>query len=134
MEECIHGLDAARCDSCHSQHSRGHSPNEAWAGKSFALVFAPSMREDTFLHLNREGDHWKLRWYSSPNRPAVELAQSGKSSTRLLIELDDLQRPIEIPYPYSTSPGGVSIRDARYWFDEIARMNAEHGIGISPAP
>ncbi len=133
MDECIHGLDPDRCDSCRTQSSHGHGPNDDWTGKSFALVFAPSLRDDTFLHLNREGDHWKLRWYPSPDRPAVELAQSGKASTRVPLELDDLQRPVEIPYPYSTRPGGVSIKDSRYWFDEIAKANAEHGIESTDA-
>lgn len=128
MNECIHGLESDRCETCNSRVPQGHNPNDDWAGKSFALVFAPSLRDDTFLHLNREGDHWKLRWYPSPNRPAVELAQSGKSSTRLLVDLGELQRDVEIPYPYSTSPGGVSIKDSRYWFDEIAKLNTEHGI------
>jgi hypothetical protein len=99
------------------------------AGKSFALVYAPTLRRDTFLHLNREGDHWKLRWYSSPNRPATELAQSGRASTRLALDLRDVDFEHEIAYPYSTSPGGVSVTDFRFWFDEIARINAAYDIG-----
>lgn len=129
MDECIHGLESDRCDSCNAQTSRGHGPTAEWAGKSFALVFAPSLRDDTFLHLNREGDHWKLRWYSSPNRRAIELAQSGKSSTHLILDLNELHLEHEISYPYSSSPGGVSIKDSRYWFDEISKVNGEHGIG-----
>ncbi len=98
-------------------------------GKSFALVFVPNLRDDTFLHLNREGDHWKFRWYSSPNRPAIELAQSGRATTRRVVALNDVEFVHEIAYPYSTNPGGISITDHRYWFDEIAKMNAKYSIG-----
>jgi hypothetical protein len=98
------------------------------AGKSFALVFAPSLRVDTFLHLNREGDHWKFRLYSSPSQPATELAQSGKATTRLVLELRDVEFVHEIAYPYSISPGGVPITNTRYWFDEIAKANAKFGV------
>jgi len=99
------------------------------AGKSFALVFAPRVRPGTFIHLNLEGDHWKLRWYPSPTRPAVELAQSGRASTRLLLDLDDVEFVHEIPYPYSTSAGGVSVKNVGYWFDEIAKANRAHDVG-----
>jgi hypothetical protein len=99
------------------------------AGKSFALVFAPSLRNDTFLHLNGEGDHWKFRWYSSPSSRAVELAQSGKATTRLAVEFSDIAIVHEIPYPYSTSPDGVSVERSDYWFDEIAKTNVAHDIG-----
>jgi len=99
------------------------------AGKSFALVFVPSVRKDTFLHLNREGERWKLRWYSSPNRRPTELAQSGKASTRLALDLNEVKFAREISYPYSTSPGGVSVEDSRYWFDQITKANALHEIG-----
>jgi hypothetical protein len=98
------------------------------AGKSFALVLAPTLRPDTFLHLNREGDHWKLRWYRSPNQPAIELAQSGKASTRLDLDLRDVEFVHELSYPYSTSPGGVSVLDSRYWFDEISKANAIYDV------
>lgn len=129
MAECIHGLEEDRCDVCASRARPTGSLDGTMAGKSFALVFAPSVRRDTFLHLNREGDHWKLRWYRSPNQPAVELAQSGKSSTRLLLGLSDVEFAHELHYPYSTSPGGVSVTDSRYWFDEIAKVNAAHDVG-----
>lgn len=98
-------------------------------GKSFALVFVPTLRNDTFLHLSRQGDHWKFRWYSSPSRPAIELAQSGKSSKRLVLDIRDVKFVHEIDYPYSTTPEGVSVTNFRYWYDEIAKMNAAKNIG-----
>jgi hypothetical protein len=99
------------------------------AGKSFALVFAPRLREDTFIHLNREGNHWKFRWYRSPLTRPVELAQSGKATTRVILVFEQIEFVHEISYPYSTSAGGVSVEDSRYWFDEIAKVNAKHGVG-----
>ena len=129
MPECIHGLEENQCGVCGTSARSAKRLEGTMAGKTFALVFAPALREDTFLHLNREGDHWKLRWYRSPNQPAVELAQSGKSSTRLLLELSDVEFVHELSYPYSTSPGGVSVTDSRYWFDEIAKVNAAHDVG-----
>lgn len=133
MIECIHGLDEHDCDICTGSKRSSGRPTSSMAGKSFALVFAPSLRADTFLHLNREGDHWKFRWYSSPHLPAVELAQSGVASTRLVLDLASVEFVHEIAYPYSTSGGGVSVTDYRYWFDEIARVNARHNIGEAPA-
>ena len=99
------------------------------AGKTFALVFAPSLRGDTFVHLNREGDHWKFRWYSSPDARPTEFAQSGAASIRMASDIRDLQFVHEISSPYSTSPGGVSVLDATYWFNEIAKANDAYGIG-----
>jgi hypothetical protein len=98
------------------------------AGKSFALIYAPNLRPDTFLHLNREGEHWKFRWYSSPTKPAVELAQSGRASTRQLVDLASVEILHEVGYPYSTSPGGVSVTNSRYWFDEVTKLNVRHGV------
>lgn len=129
MRECIHGLEEEQCGICGTSARRASRRDGTMAGKSFALVFLPSLREDTFLHLNREGDHWKLRWYSSPIRPATELAQSGRASTRLLLDLRDMEFVHEIAYPYSTRPDGVSVTNSRYWFDEIAKVNAAHDIG-----
>jgi hypothetical protein len=129
MPECIHGLEEERCDLCTQRGRVSRGVDGTMAGKSFALVFVPTLRSDTFVHLNREGDHWKFRWYESPSRPATELAQSGKASTRLVLDLDDVEFEHEMSYPYSTSPGGVSITDSRYWFDEIARVNAKYEIG-----
>lgn len=129
MGECIHGLDEDRCDVCASSTRVAGVHGTTMAGKSFALVFVPSIRAHTFLHLNREGDHWKLRWYQSPSHPATELAQSGKKSTRLELDLSDVEFVHEISYPYSTNPGGVSVTDSRFWFHEIAKVNAAHDIG-----
>jgi hypothetical protein len=130
VNECIHGLEDEQCSQCGERLRRASDVEGTMAGKSFALVFAPSLRDDTFLHLNREGDHWKIRWYSSSNRPANELAQSGQASTRLVVALSEIEFVHEISYPYSTSPGGVTITDHRYWFDEIAKVNAKHNIGV----
>ena len=129
MTECIHGLVENQCGVCGvgSRRSGGHMGT--MAGKSFALVFAPGLRSDTFLHLNREGEHWKIRWYSSPSRSAIDLAQSGRASTRLVLDLRDVTFVHEIAYPYSSSPEGVSVTNFRYWYDEIAKVNAAHDIG-----
>jgi hypothetical protein len=90
------------------------------SGKRFALIHAPGLRDDTYLHLNREGETWAIRMYSSPSSPAVELGRSSRPG----VDLAALELADEITYPYSTSPGGVSVEDSRYWFDEIARRNA----------
>jgi hypothetical protein len=122
MTECIHGLDAKDCGTCNCASNRRDGSDGTMAGKSFALVFAPGLCADSFIHLNREGDHCKFRRYSSPNRPPTELAQSGKSS-RLSIDIKDVRIVHEISYPYSTSLGGVSVADSRYWFGEIEKAN-----------
>ena len=125
----MHGLDLEQCDLCSgAQNPKRGASTGSMAGKSFALIYAPAIREDTFLHLNREGDHWKIRWYSSPSKPATELAQSGAASTRRVIDLASANIVEEIAYPYSTGTGGVSVKDSRYWFDEIQKANAQHGI------
>jgi hypothetical protein len=59
----------------------------------------------------------------------VELAQSGKATTRIVMELNDVDIVHEIPYPYSTSPGGVSVEKSEYWFDEVAKANRTYGVG-----
>jgi hypothetical protein len=129
MADCIHGLEEDQCGSCGTRALSADRRKGTMAGKTFALVFAPALRGDTFLHLNREGDHWKFRWYSSPSRPATELAQSGKASTRLQLDLAGVELVHEIAYPHSSSPDGVSVKDFRYWYDEIAKLNAAHDIG-----
>ena len=129
MTECIHGLVEDQCGVCGGGVRRAGGHMGTMVGKSFALVFVPSLRADTFLHLNREGDHWKFRWYSSPRRPATELAQSGRASTRLVLDLRDIEFVHEIAYPYSSRPEGVSVTDFRYWYDEIAKVNAAHNVG-----
>jgi len=123
MTECIHGLEAKDCGTCNDASDRRNGSDGSMVGKSFALVFAPGLCADTFIHLNREGDHWKFRRYLSPNRPPTELAQSGKSS-RLSIDIKDVRIVHEISYPYSTSLDGVSVANSRYWFDEIEKANA----------
>ena len=125
MTECIHGLEEDFCGVCGRSAQGSSVQTGTMAGKSFALVYAPSLRDDTFLHLNREGDHWKFRWYSSPHREAIVEAQSGKSFTRRVLELNSVELVHEISYPYTTSPGGVSVTDYRYWFNEIAKANTE---------
>jgi len=46
----------------------------------------------------------------------------------MALDLDNVEFVHEIAYPYSTRPGGVSIRDSRYWFDEIAKANANNDL------
>ena len=129
MEDCIHGLEEDQRGTCGTRALSADRREGTMAGKTFALVFAPALRGDTFLHLNREGDHWKFRWYSSPSRLATRLAQSGKASTRLVLDLADVELLHEIAYPYSTSPEGVSVTNSRYWYDETAKLNAAHNLG-----
>ena len=133
MAECIHGLELDRCDICSPAEpvtrGSGGSKGTSWSGKTFALVYAPSLRGDTFLHLNREGDHWKFRWYPAPDRAYVEVAQSSKTRSRMELNLSDVELVHEIGYLHSSNPGGVKVTNAQYWFDEIARVNAAHGIG-----
>ena len=131
MSECIHGLEEELCGSCGDQRDRSnlrHEPGRDWDGQTFALIYAPSIRDDTFLHLNRQGSHWKIRWYKSPNQKPYEVAQSGLASTRQVFDLNEVKFVHEVSYPYSTSIGGVSVENAQHWFDEIARMNDKHGI------
>lgn len=138
MAECIHGLEEVLCGACGDQRERASSRmglGGTMAGKSFALIYAPSIRHDTFLHLNREGVHWKIRWYRSPNEKPFEIAQSGLASTRRVYNLRNVPFVYEVAYPYSTSPGGVSVEKAQYWFDEIAKINAKHEVSaLSPRP
>lgn len=138
MPDCIHGLEEELCGACGDMRARSNSAmglGGTMAGKSFALIYAPSIRHDTFLHLNREGFHWKIRWYQSATDKPFEIAQSGIASTRRVYNLNSIPFEHEIAYPYSTSPGGVTIKDSQYWFDEIAKANATHGISAtSPRP
>lgn len=128
MAECIHGLEDELCGACTDKRTSGLGLGGTMAGQSFHLVYAPSLRADTFLHLNRQGEHWKLRWYKSSSRPAVEIAQSGIMTTRRVLNLLKVPFVYEITYPYSSSPGGVSVTDSQYWFDEVAKVNAGHRI------
>lgn len=116
MNECIHGLEEDLCGACADGRERSNSRmglGGTMAGKSFALIYAPSIRHDTFLHLNREGFHWKIRWYPSPSKKPFEIAQSGLASTRRVYDLNNVPFVNEISYPYSTQPGGVSIENAQ---------------------
>lgn len=132
MTECIHGLDINQCGVCSGRSTVRHGVVDgAWVGKRFALIYAPSVHDGTFLHLNREGDHWKIRWYQSAHSPATELAQSGRASTRRVLDLETIEIVHEIDYPYSSSPGGVTVKDSRYWFGEIQRANDLHDIGTT---
>ena len=128
MAECIHGFEEESCGDCAARTTAGRESTGTMAGKSFALVFVPGLMKLTFLHLNREGDHWKFRWYASSSRSAIAVAQSGQATTRFHVNLSDLEFMHEIAYPYSTSVGGVSVTDSRYWFDEIAKQNAKYEI------
>lgn len=102
-------------------------------GHSFALIYAPSIRRDTFVHLNRQGDSWKIRRYLSPSRPAEEIAQAGERRTKLVVDLDSLEIVHHLDYPHSRMPLGVTIEDSRYWFDEIVKANATYGISATGA-
>ncbi|KQO98525.1 hypothetical protein [Leifsonia sp. Leaf264] len=97
------------------------------AGKEFYLVYIPRIREDTFIHLNVEGDTWKLRGYPTPDGPYEVISQTAKSNTKNVIELSEHPRVKQFPYDHS-SRGGESINNNRYWHDEIARRNREHGL------
>lgn len=138
MSDCIHGLEEGLCGSCSYQRERstpGREPTRDWDGQTFTLIYAPSIRDDTFLHLNRQGSHWKIRWYKSPNEKPFEVAQSGLASTRQVYDLNEVEFVHEVTYPYSTSIGGESVKNAQYWFDEIARVNDKHGVSAgSPQP
>lgn len=129
MAECRHGMDEASCATCTSPSRSAGAPTGSRAGQSFALIYAPSLNRETFLHLNRQGDSWKIRHYPSPHGAPRELAQAGAKSTRMVLDLDELEIVHEVAYPYSTSPSGVSVEDHRYWFDEIAKTNSKFDIG-----
>ena len=97
-----------------------------WVGQSFHLVFAPSIRADTFLHLNRQGDHWKLRHYPSRTQRPVVIAQSGPASGGPALNLAMVGFKHERFYPHSSGSDGVRVNNSAFWFDEIAKANAEY--------
>lgn len=131
MTECRHGFDEAECDLCLTSARPASERTGSREGQTFSLIYAPSLRVHTFLHLNRQGDSWKIRDYTSPQRPADEIAQAGEKSTKLVIDLAQLEIVHEIAYPYSNTPLGVTIENPRYWFDEIAKANAKYlGRGV----
>lgn len=138
MAECIHGLEEELCGACNDKRDRanpGSSRGGMMAGKSFALIYAPSIRHDTFLHLNREGIHWKIRYYPSASDKPVEIAQSGLLSTRRVYDLSEVPFVHELSYPYSTGLGGESVENSRYWFDEISKANSKFNVpASSPQP
>lgn len=130
MSECIHGFEPGQCGTC-GENSPGVGRATEWGEvQSFSLVYIPSHWPATFVHLNVQGDHWKLRDYQSPHRRPIELAQSGEASTRLVLDLAKLVRVHELSYPHSRTPTGVGVTDSRYWFDEIQKANHSHAIGI----
>lgn len=131
MTDCIHGFPENQCATCSAADATTRGGAASGSGKMFALVYAPAFRDVTFLHLNREGDHWKMRWYPSPSQPPVELAQSAPSSSGPTRDLSTVELRHEIAYPRSTAPGGVTVRDSRYWFDTIARVNNQHADRIA---
>lgn len=127
VTECIHGFPTDQCATCLGDGGAGRSRGDgSKTGQSFALVYAPGLRQDTFLHLNREGEHWKIRWYPSPTSPPVELAGSAQSSSTYVADLRSVELRHEIWYPTSMASDGVTVKDSRYWFDAIARANAQH--------
>lgn len=131
MTECRHGFDGAECDLCLTAARPAGERSGSREGQTFSLIYAPSLRAHTFLHLNRQGDSWKIRDYTSPQHPAEEIAQAGEKSTKLVLNLAELEIVHEIDYPYSRKPFGVTITDSRYWFDEIAKANAKYlGRGL----
>jgi hypothetical protein len=122
MTLCMHELKPDQCDICGNPTPSGRfSTGASMAGKTFELVHIPKLRADTYLHLNREGRTWALRWYRSPNEPAIELGRSSRGDTDpALIGICH-----SISYPYSLASDGVRVTDSRYWFDEIAKVNSK---------
>lgn len=129
MSECRHGMNEADCDHCTAPGRASSAATGSRTGHTFALIYAPSLNRVTFLHLNRQGESWKIRHYSSPHRAPTVVAQAGEKSTRIVLDLAQLVIEHELPYEHSRRPTGVSVDDTRYWFDEIAKANARQGIG-----
>lgn len=132
MTECIHAFPENECADCSGTASRSSRSVSATTttGNSFALIYAPLFREDTFLHLNRQADRWKIRRYPSPHAPAEVLAQSAPSSVSLVEDLASVDWLHEIAYPHSRTPEGVTVEDCSYWFDAIERANAQYAEEI----
>ena len=127
MTECIHGLEPERCDACATRSSGGRGSGGTMAGQTFALVYAPSLRSGTFIHLNRQGEHWKFRSYPSRNRNPIEIAQAGTGSKIPHLVLADVEIIQEVAYPHS-SAGGHPVGDSLFWFEEIEKLNASYSI------
>lgn len=131
VPQCRHGFEEQDCDLCVTASRPASERTGSREGQSFALIYAPSLDRSSFLHLNRQGDSWKIRRYSSPSRRPEELAQSSEKTTRMMLDITRLEIEHELAYPYSTSPSGVTVEDSRYWHDEIAKANAKYlGRGL----
>ena len=132
MTECRHGFPENECGDCSGSSTRSSRSERtgASAGNSFALIYAPLFREDTFLHLNRQADRWKIRRYPSPHAAAEVLAQSAPSSVSVVEDLGSIGWLHEVAYPHSRTPEGVTVEDSRYWFDAIERANAQYAKEI----
>ena len=132
MTECMHDFPENECGDCSGSATRSSRPASTGAstGNSFALIYAPLFRKDTFLHLNRQADRWKIRSFPSPHAPAEVLARSAPSSVSLVEDLASVGWLHEIAYPHSRTPEGVTVEDSRYWFDAIERANAQYAEAI----
>ena len=132
MTECRHGFQQDECGDCSGSAAQSirAGGGGTTSGNSFALIYAPLLRSDTFLHLNRQADRWKIREYRSPHGSAVVLAQSAPSAASPITELASVRWLHEIAYPHSRTPEGVTVEDARYWFDAIERVNAQYSETI----
>ena len=127
ISECIHGLDEERCETCGTRATSTSDQSGTMAGQTFALVYAPSLRAETFIHLNRQGNHWKFRSYPYRNSPPIELAQAGRGSKLPDLVLAEVAILHEIAYPHS-SAGGHSVEDSLFWFEQIEKLNATYSI------
>ena len=130
MGECIHGFESEQCATCQSTARRASASNSGtMAGHSFALIYAPDLVPGTFVHLNIQGDSWKIRTYPTVEGPYVVVEQAGPRSKRgALDRLEDLRIEIREPYPHTSTGEGESIEDCRYWHNEIVKLNAKHGL------
>lgn len=120
--ECIHGLDPHQCGICTQRTSRGRRPlGLATSGRTFALIHAPDLEPITFVHLNVQGDTWKIREYPGPDVSFIERAGSGVDAGEGH-QLRDIRIAIWEPYPHTSTRAGESIENTRYWHDEIQKL------------
>lgn len=99
------------------------------AGHTFALIYAPNLIPGTFVHLNIQGDSWKIRTYPTPEGPYVVVEQAGPKSKRgALDKLGDLRIEIQEPYPHTSTGAGETVENTRYWHNEIVKLNARYDI------
>jgi|tagenome__1003787_1003787.scaffolds.fasta_scaffold17693668_1 hypothetical protein len=124
---CIHEAETDQCADCgpRSPALKRATGSGTRAGHRFDLVHVPALRDDTFLHLNTEGDSWAIRSYPSPTEPAVVLARGENATDRNSLGIVD-----RIWYPHSKGQGGERVTNHRYWFGEIAKANA--GLPTGP--